>query len=274
MMLLALLLSSHAHAATLGNPVASAAEGQVRVGLTLSGEVPPGNTPELPAKGLRLDWVPADQLGLFVDGNWTNSLEDKVGGIRRRVWQLGAGGRLAVYPTRVIGFGVIGRASYGRDWTVQPFYLMNTASPTEVIGTGTTETTTTTTDSEPVTTTTESKSPLVPAWAKGVRTDEAQRLSGRAVAAMTLGQPGSGVYGWVGAHMSVNGVQQVGAVLGEGTTWNWSLNNRPIGFTAGFELASSDIIGWGVVRDRWLTAGLELHLYDATGAGLWLAYAW
>jgi hypothetical protein len=274
--LLSLWLAATATASTLGSPVARDEHGDVRVAIGLFGESAPGNPPSLPGKVLRVDWVPVDNFGLFVDGTWTNSQIDKVGGIRLRSWQAAAGGRLAVYPFTAVGFGLVGRVSYSHDWTVSPFYLQSsedlitatTGTPVATTPQDTTDTTDTASEEEST-----AKDPFFPAWARGYREDETRRLTGRVVAAMLMGVPDSSIYLWFGPHLTVRGGQAITAD-GNQPAWEFEFNTkRPVGATLGFEAHSEDLLGVGDPRQRWLSAGMELHLIDATGLSVWVGYA-
>jgi hypothetical protein len=244
--LLSLWLAATATASTLGSPVARDEHGDVRVAIGLFGESAPGNPPSLPGKVLRVDWVPVDNFGLFVDGTWTNSQIDKVGGIRLRSWQAAAGGRLAVYP----------------------FTAVTTGTPVATTPQDTTDTTDTASEEEST-----AKDPFFPAWARGYREDETRRLTGRVVAAMLMGVPDSSIYLWFGPHLTVRGGQAITAD-GNQPAWEFEFNTkRPVGATLGFEAHSEDLLGVGDPRQRWLSAGMELHLIDATGLSVWVGYA-
>ena len=272
-LLLSMLMAGSAHAASLGSPVAFTDQGPYRLSLAFTGEGPPGAAPALPAKQLRLDVIPVDFVGLFVDGSWANSLQDRVGGLRERVWTVGGGGRASVFPTRTVGLGMVGRVSYGHGWIVAPYYLM--ADDSQLVDPSATDTADTVETGDTAEDTSSSTAnPLFPAWAVGERADESRRLTSRAMLALIFGERRSGWYAWAGAHMTVYGTQPVTGT-DESKEWAFSMGpGRPVGGTLGFEANSADIFGVGDPRRRWLSGGVELHILDVTGISVWLGYAW
>ena len=274
-LLLSLFITGSAHAGALGSPVAFTDQGQYRLSIGFQGEGPPGVAPPLQAKQLRFDVIPVNNIGLFVDASWANALADRVGGLRDRTWTVGGGGRLAVFPTRTVGFGMVGRVTYGHGWTVAPYYLMADDSGQIV------SPTTTATDPEVATTeettsesTSDTLNPLFPAWAVGERSDETRRLNGRTVFAVILGERHEGWYVWAGPRLTVYGTQPVTGT-DESKEWTFAFGpGRPVGGTLGFEANSDDIFAFGDPRRRWLSGGVEIHLFDVTGIATWIGYAW
>lgn len=117
-----LLAVTAAFAVPTGSLAPVTDHGNVLVGASLSGEgragAGVGDLNGFPARSLRVDWIPTDGFGVFGDVTYASQASDVTRGGIDRSWSLAAGARGAVWITRVLGVGVLGRAQYGRDWTL------------------------------------------------------------------------------------------------------------------------------------------------------------
>jgi hypothetical protein len=118
--MLPVVLATLAFAAPLEAPIPDRAHGTYRVGLGFTGNgTKVSELVKLPTRSLRLELVPTQHFGAWLEGSWLNEAASP--DTRYQGWGLALGARGGWWLGRsIVGIGAAGRFGEGDSWTRLP----------------------------------------------------------------------------------------------------------------------------------------------------------